>query len=50
MTGGADRPYLQTGRPLGPTWQFLLRTSVLHRLKDYINAVLSSQFDPMAQD
>ena len=50
LTCGAGRPHLQVGRPMGPTCQPLLATSVLHRLKDCISAVYSSRFDLRAQD
>jgi hypothetical protein len=43
-------PHLQVGRPVGPTYQPLIRMLVLHRLLDYIYAVLSSWFDPRVQN
>jgi hypothetical protein len=47
---GAGRPHLQASRPMGSISQSLLRTSVSHRLLDYIYAVLSSRFDPRVQN
>jgi hypothetical protein len=38
------------GQHLGPTYQPPVAMSVLHRLKDCIYVVYSSQFDPRAQD
>jgi len=35
---------------MGPTCQSLIRTSVSHQLKDQINAVVSSWFDPRVQN
>ena len=50
ITGGAARPHLQVGRPLGPPIGLRLAMSVLHCLKDYIYAIYSSRFDPRAQN
>ena len=43
-----DRERLTWGasRPMGPTSQPLLHTSVFHRLLDCIYVILSSRFDP----
>jgi hypothetical protein len=46
----AGRPYLQAGRPVGPTCWPLLAVPVLHRLKDQIYVVLLSWFDPRVRD
>ena len=46
LTGGVGWPHLQASQPVGSTWQSLVVTSVLHRLKDCISAVYSSWFDP----
>jgi hypothetical protein len=47
---GAGRPHLYAGRPMGPTNQSLLRTSVSHCLRDHIYAIYSSRFDPRVQN
>ena len=48
LTCGADQFHLQDGRPVGPPCQPPVAMSILHRLKDYISVVYSSQFDPRA--
>ena len=45
-----EAPPSGVSRPLGPTCHPHIRMSVLHRLNDCIYAVLSSWFDPRAQD
>ena len=50
LISGAGRPHLQANQPMGPPCQPPIAMSVLHRLKDCIFAVYSSQFDPRAQD
>ena len=50
LLGGGTRPHLQAACPPRPTGQSLFSTSVLHRLKDCIYAVYSSQFDQRVQD
>ena len=42
--------YTNTGQPVGPFYQPILRMLVLHRLRVCIYAVLSSQFDLRAQN
>ena len=52
QTTEAEGRWLLCGaaRPPGPTYQPLLRMSVLHRLLDWIYAVLLSRFDPTVQN
>ena len=50
LTCGAAWPIYQAARLLVGPPIILVATSVLHRLKDHIYAVLLSQFDPRVQD
>ena len=47
---GAGRPHPQAAWPLGPPVSLYVTMSVLHRLLDCIYAILSSRFDPRAQN
>jgi hypothetical protein len=50
MEADPKRMTCGAGQPSGPTWQPLFVTSVLHRLKDCIYAVVLSRFDPRAKN
>ena len=50
LTCGAGQPHLEGARPVGLPCQPPVAMSVLHRLKDCISIVYSSQFDLRAQD
>ena len=50
LTCGAVRPHLETAWPLWAPPIILLVMSVLHRLLGCVLAVISSWFDPRAED
>ena len=50
LTCGVGRPHLEVARPLWGPPVILFVMSVLHRLLGCISAVISSRFDPRAQD
>jgi hypothetical protein len=50
LTCGACRPHLETVRPVGPPCQPPIVMSILHRLLGCISLILSSRFDPKAED
>ena len=50
LIGGASQPHCQASLPMGPPCLSLLATSVLHRPRVGIYAVLLSRFDPRVQD
>jgi hypothetical protein len=50
LTCGASRPYLEAAWPVGPPCQPPVVMSILHRLLGCISVVISSQFDPKAED
>ena len=50
LTCGASRPHLEAAQPLWAPPIFLFIISVLHRLLGCISTVISSQFNPRAED
>ena len=47
---GASRLHLQASRLIGPTGQPLIQMLVPHRLLGCLSAVISSRFNPKAED